>query len=456
MRAMAEKALLAVLGVVLAVVARMPVDATLVVALLTAVSVTSAVAWMPSTRLAWLSTAMFVIVAAFMPVWRLFLPLAAYDEARMTLPEVRPARSGAWRDAVVFRAIPLLRWLWLLSMIPLVASLVTAGGPGKAGSESSGSVDSAGLTGMPAPAFVGLLVIVSCVGCALGFESRAVSSLHGETRRLRDDARERSRANRIRLADVAEERAQSVRLATLGERTRIAREIHDNVGHLLTRAIMQAQASRAVAEATGDDMAAQGFGALSSTLDDAMTMVRRSVHDLEDDGTDFAAQIDAAVRSFDGVSPGFRVSLTNDITDAPAPVARCFATVIREALSNVVHHSDAHEAQVTLRDLPALWQLVVQDPGPAASAPKPSEDSAPAVLLDGRGRGDGEQGRGMGVADIESRARALGGTALCGPYGDGWRVFVSLPKARWAAHAGDRIEKHGNRDDKDKQEGSAS
>ena len=87
------------------------------------------------------------------------------------------------------------------------------------------------------------------------------------------------------------------------ERTRIAREIHDNVGHLLTRAIMQAQAGKTVAKATNDTVAAQGFATLGATLDDAMTMVRRSVHDLEDDGTDFAAQIDDAVTSFDGISP---------------------------------------------------------------------------------------------------------------------------------------------------------
>ena len=55
---------------------------------------------------------------------------------------------------------------------------------------------------------------------------------------------EASRSVRSRIADIDEERAQSIRMATLGERTRIAREIHDNVGHLLTRAIMQAQAGR--------------------------------------------------------------------------------------------------------------------------------------------------------------------------------------------------------------------
>ena len=199
-----------------------------------------------------------------------------------------------------------------------------------------------------------VMTLVALLGFVLG-RARASSD---EARRAllhaQDRARESSRATRSRIADIDEERAQSIRMATLGERTRIAREIHDNVGHLLTRAIMQAQAGKTVAKATNDTVAAQGFATLGATLDDAMTMVRRSVHDLEDDGTDFAAQIDDAVTSFDGISPGFAVTLANDIAKAPAPVSRCFATVIREALSNVVHHSAAREASVTLRDFPAF------------------------------------------------------------------------------------------------------
>ena len=33
--------------------------------------------------------------------------------------------------------------------------------------------------------------------------------------------------------------------------------------------------------------------------------------------------------------------------------------------------------------------------------------------------------------------RALGGTAVCGPYEDGWRVFVSVPKKRWTMESRD-------------------
>ena len=409
MREVAEKTMLVALGVTLALYAHAPVDATLVSALLVAVMATSLVSWMPSGRLVWLPMVAFVSTAVFVPFWRVFLPLAAFDAARITLPD---ARGRAGRGAfVALRLMQHLRWLWLL---PLIASLM----PFVAFDGGIGAhMPEAGMDALSDPAFVGTLIIVSCVGYALGYESRDAGELRGEVRRLRDRSRERSRALQLRLADVAGERALSVRMATLSERTRIARDIHDNVGHLLTRAIMQAQASHAVAKATGDAVAVQGFGAIASTLDDAMTMVRRSVHDLEDDGTDFVAQIEDAALSFDGLSPSFHVSLTNGIADAPAPVARCLATAIREALSNVAHHSGAREASVTLRDMPALWQLVVQDSGPTAAE------------TEGRGRG-------MGIADIESRARALGGTALCGPYAGGWRVFVSLPKSRWNAQEG--------------------
>lgn len=200
-----------------------------------------------------------------------------------------------------------------------------------------------------------------------------------------------------------------MRSAILSERTRIAREIHDNVGHLLTRAIMQSEASQVVAQISGRDADARGFEDIHATVNEAMTMVRRSVHDLKEEGTDFTAQIDAASQAV-----GLEVMLDNAIDDAPSPIARCFATTIREALNNTVRHSDAETVHITLRDMPALWQLVVQDDGHAMPA-KPRDDE------------------GIGLADIEERARALGGSAVCGPYHGGWRVFVSIPKSKEAS-----------------------
>ncbi|OZG57712.1 two-component system sensor histidine kinase [Bifidobacterium myosotis] len=476
MRIVAEKGLLAAISLLLALNLHAQTDATLVAALLAAVCATSVAEWLAASRWGWLPSVSFALAAVFLPLWRAFLPLVAYDAGRMPpAPHLSdsvvsaPGTSGHHATATdttepaksrssyglaiqmkrsVNRLAPLARWMWTIPLAAALTSTLTGTGTLMAASTDHTSAATSSFTmlsGEDHPMMpVTFLALLTCVGFAWGADSRRATSLTRQVRHLRDSTRESTRTHRLRLADVAEERAQAVRMATLGERTRIAREIHDNVGHLLTRAIMQAQAGRAVADATGDTVAVQEFDSLGGTLHDAMTMVRRSVHDLEDDGTDFAAQIGDAVRSFDGVSPGFSVRLTSDIDSAPAPVTRCFATVIREALSNVVHHSEACEATVTLRDMPALWQLVVQDPGPAAQDDGPTDGlvtgrrtaglegpNSSGSVGESTGASPDESQRGMGLADIESRARALGGTSLCGPYGTGWRVFVSIPKARW-------------------------
>ena len=417
MRVLAEMGLLLVLGLVVGLRS----DGVFIAGLLLAVSVAGLVEWLRPAQWSWVLCTAYLVIAVAVPSWCAFMPLIAYDTARLPALASTGARAGARTAASgrspsvsrtaasrrsladAMRSAPWLsaaaRWIWVLPLIALWFAR---------GTDRLQTL---------------VMTLVALLGFVLG-RARASSD---EARRAllhaQDRARESSRATRSRIADIDEERAQSIRMATLGERTRIAREIHDNVGHLLTRAIMQAQAGKTVAKATNDTVAAQGFATLGATLDDAMTMVRRSVHDLDDDSSDFAAQIEAAVASFDGTSPDFSVSLANDVDTAPAPVSRCFATVIREALANVAHHSEAHEASVTLRDFPTLWQLVVQDPGPAIRA----RDAR------GRCRTDGEPPRGMGLTDIESRVRSIGGTALCGPYDGGWRVFVSVPKQRWHA-----------------------
>ena len=125
-----------------------------------------------------------------------------------------------------------------------------------------------------------------------------------------------------------------------------------------------------------------------------MTLVRKAVHDLKDEGTDFASQIETAAHSMDGAGP-LRVRLVNGIDSVPAAVSRCFATAIREALNNTVKHSQARNVSITLRDFPALWQLCVQDDGTVRRS------SAEAVAMQFIRPNDST---GIGISDIEERA----------------------------------------------------
>ncbi|KAA8830778.1 sensor histidine kinase [Bifidobacterium tissieri] len=414
MRAIGEQALLIAAGLTL--VLTNPSAATMpftVAGFLVSVAYAGLVEGLAPEHGRWLgyAGAGYAVTAVLFPQWCAFLPLIAYD----------CARSPAFFDARRWRRF-IDRGIGLIWLVPLVVLLMR-----------DGAVDGFG------PSVPVIVTAVTLLGNGLGSARVEAHTLRRTLQRTQDRARHDSRIMRIRLSDIDEDRARAVRMATLGERTRIAREIHDNVGHLLTRAIMQAQAGKAIADATGDPHASQGYAALVDTLNDAMTMIRRSVHDLEDDGTDFSIQIADAVHSFSGVSPGFAVRLFNGIDTAPAPVARCLATVIRESLSNVVRHSKAKQATVTLRDFPAFWQLVVQDEGPSRHD-GPADGGTGRIDSSTAGTDDDVEGlRGMGLSDIETRVRALGGTSLCGPYQGGWRVFVSLPKTRWSQHPSDAM-----------------
>ena len=342
--------------------------------------------------------ALVSLLATFMPVWLFFLPALAF-EAGVGLGTMVPATGSADMKDTQAKDSVLASLRLLLALLPAFFWLIPP---------ITDLVLFRGLT----QRYALLALLTSALAQGGGLTCARLAAAKGRVWQIEDTERYRIRQLHGRISDLDEERAQATRMAHLSERTRIARDIHDNVGHLLTRAIMQVQAGRVVAQSKGDQSTERILDDVGKTLNEAMTTIRRSVHDLEDEGTDFASQMEDA--SSEASMGRLKVDLNNGIETAPAPVCRCLATIVREALTNTVRHSSAGSAQVVLRDLPAFWQMVVQDDGG-------SQQSQP-------------DSRGMGLADMEARARALGGTANSGPNRQGWKVFVSLPKEPWSDH----------------------
>lgn len=367
---------------------------------------------------------LLALATAVVPQWMFLLPAIAFDVGLVINLDASPSCSLAARipghperGGLSDRDQgPALAWMVaeLIWIIPALVDLIRL----------DGTWQRYAALGMTATIFARLV----------GFICASLISAEQQLLNLGDLQRYTVRRMHSRIADMDEERSQTARTVQLTERTRIAREIHDNVGHQLTRAIMQAKANQVLAQSRGDQDSARAFDELGDTLNQAMTTIRRSVHDLEDRGTDFNARIEEASRSLDtGQSTAIHVHLQNDIEEAPAPVARCFATIIREALSNTARHSHAQSVSIVLKDLPMVWQLVVQDDGAhhqiftdvQSGMGRPA--SGPGRISPERDSGE-QAWRGMGLADMEARAHSLGGSTLSGPNQDGWRVFVSLPK----------------------------
>lgn len=315
----------------------------------------------------------YIIAAVFVPPFVPFAPLALYDIAR------RVRREYAWVTLGIGVAF----------VFALVADLRT--------------------NALTARTLL-LTAILSVAATLLSLRTAQLEREQQRMRRTRDELQERALALEARNRDLADRQDYEVELATLAERARIAREIHDNVGHQLTRASLQTEALRVVhADEPG---VAADFADVKRTVDEALQLVRASVHALNDNAVDLSVQLERIVEGArsDG---GPQIELEVMAEHAPANVANCFAAVLREALSNTMRHACAQTVAVRCMEHPSFYQLIVTD------------DGTSGVQASGRGAAEG-----MGLSSMRERVEALGGTFTAGPRAGagGWRVFATVPK----------------------------
>lgn len=255
-----------------------------------------------------------------------------------------------------------------------------------------------------------LTAILSVAATLLSLRTAQLEREQERMRRTRDKLQERALALEARNRDLADRQDYEVELATLAERARIAREIHDNVGHQLTRASLQTEALRVV-HANEPGVAAD-FADVKYTVDEALQLVRASVHALNDNAANLSVQLERIVEGARSDS-GPQIELEVLAEHAPANVANCFAAVLREALSNTMRHACAQIVTVRCMEHPSFYQLIVTD------------DGAGGVQASSRGAAEG-----MGLASMRERIEALGGTFSADPRAGagGWRVFATVPK----------------------------
>jgi signal transduction histidine kinase len=218
---------------------------------------------------------------------------------------------------------------------------------------------------------------------------------------------QRERQARQRAEALTAEVAQ---LAAANERNRMAREIHDTLGHYLTVIHVQLEAARAVI-GTDSDRGMLAVTRAQALAKDGLTAVRQSVKALREDATveGVAEQIASLVDSVHDE----RFNVTFKTSGKPRPVSAAVALALHrttlEALTNVRKHADAANVEIELafRD-DGRVQLRVHD--------------------DGKGTADATAGTGFGLKGIRERAEQLKGSVdyRTAP-SEGFTVYVELP-----------------------------
>ncbi|MCX5345002.1 sensor histidine kinase [Streptomyces atratus] len=205
------------------------------------------------------------------------------------------------------------------------------------------------------------------------------------------------------------------RLAALEERTeqllernRIARELHDSIGHALTVAVVQAGAARAADDA---EFTERALTAIEETGRDALDDLERVLRVLRESGTPVGqrptlAEADRLLDSARGSGAKIDADVSGPLEQVPGAVSREGYRILQESLTNVLRHSGAVPVRVRISVTNGRLEMEVTNP---------FTDSM------------GTPGGGSGLQGIRERAALLGGKAKTGPYDGEWRVHASLP-----------------------------
>jgi len=198
-------------------------------------------------------------------------------------------------------------------------------------------------------------------------------------------------------AELTAARTEVARLATENERARIARDLHDLLGHSLTTITVKAQLAHRLS-ATDPDRAA-------SEIAEVETLTRRTLADVR-----------AAVSGYREVTLGNELAAAREVlraagitADLPGAIDavsaeddELFAWVVREGVTNVVRHSRARRCAVVL--------------GPRS------------IEISDDGQGGPAECAGNGLYGLRERVAAAGGVLVSGPVerSRGWRLRVEI------------------------------
>ncbi len=201
---------------------------------------------------------------------------------------------------------------------------------------------------------------------------------------------------------LQEKQDSEIYMATLNERNRIAREIHDNVGHVLSRCLLQIGAVMTLTK-TQNEVVHNHLSLIKESLSEAMTSIRSSVHNLHDESLDLEAEITKLINQFDFCHIHFEY----DIHLTPSKeIKYSFIAIVKEGLSNVIKHSHATQVEVLLLEQPAFYQLIIRD-----------NDLTNTPIFS----------NGIGLSNMQERISQLGGQFSIDTK-KGFRIFISVPK----------------------------
>jgi len=242
-----------------------------------------------------------------------------------------------------------------------------------------------------------------------------VATIVGDAARSR---RARAAAIEARLRSEARERTMLADQMLAQERGRLARELHDALGHAVNVMVIQAGVGRRV---FGDnpDFARDALKHIETVGREALEELDRLLRILGEDGRGAIEPTEPTVSDVSDLvarlrSAGRDVTMSTSDVDLTPSAARAMYRIIQEALTNALRHTTTGRISVSVRQTGVTVVIDVHNEGLGFDVPVP----------------------GHGLINMRERARLEGGDLQAGPTGGGFQVRATLPaRAPVSPHA---------------------
>ncbi|MFA9466017.1 MAG: sensor histidine kinase [Velocimicrobium sp.] len=263
------------------------------------------------------------------------------------------------------------------------------------------------------PIFILFTILFLVLSLVLSYKTSTIELLQNDYEAFRKTAKELALVQEEKNKSILENQDYQIQTATLNERNRISKEIHDHVGHLLSRSLIQIGALLTISK---EAPIKEGLSELKSSISEGMDTIRTSIHNMHDESIDLDQSINGLIRAFSFCPITYHFALH---FSPPLKLKYCFLAIIKESLSNIVKHGkNVSEVVIDLSEHADTYQLHITDNGTI------SEKTTLMVL---KCQSRMEYPDGLGLQSISDRVRGFNGKFFI-QTATGFELTIQIPK----------------------------
>ncbi len=199
-------------------------------------------------------------------------------------------------------------------------------------------------------------IFTSITSVYLSISSHRYNLLIEQNKIVRDELKEDTIYLKRYNEQLKIDKEKNIHIAVLTERNRIARELHDSIGHTLSSSILQVEALKL----SSKPGTIEGLSQLQDSLNNGMDDIRDSIHNLHRESFDLKHRIDNLLKDIHNIDVELNYRMEDNL---PYELMYDIFSIIKEATTNCLKHSNANLLKISLVNQPKFYTIIIKDNG---------------------------------------------------------------------------------------------